>query len=66
MFTGDGKEDFEVWLADYCEATGDCAWMPGTEKIPKYSLGSYPKKLCLHMVAIPLTVVQMDKISELS
>ena len=25
-FSGDGKEDFEVWLADYCEATGDCEW----------------------------------------
>ena len=25
-FTGDGKEDFEVWLADYYEATGDCGW----------------------------------------
>ena len=25
-FAGDGKEDFEVWLADYCEATGDCGW----------------------------------------
>ena len=25
-FSGDGKEDFEVWLADYCEATGDCGW----------------------------------------
>ena len=25
-FTGDGKEGFEVWLADYCEATGDCGW----------------------------------------
>ena len=22
-FAGDGKEDFEVWLTDYCEATGD-------------------------------------------
>ena len=25
-FAGDGKEDFEVWLADYCEATKDCGW----------------------------------------
>jgi len=25
-FSGDGKEDFEVWLADFCEATGDCEW----------------------------------------
>ena len=25
-FAGDGKEDFEVWLADYCEATEDCGW----------------------------------------
>ena len=25
-FTGDGKEDFEVWLTDFCEATGDCEW----------------------------------------
>ena len=25
-FTGDGREDFEVRLADYCEATGDCGW----------------------------------------
>ena len=23
-FAGDGKEDFEVWLTDYCEAMGDC------------------------------------------
>ena len=23
---GDGKEDFEVWLADCCEATGNCGW----------------------------------------
>jgi len=22
-FSGESKEDFEVWLADYCEATGD-------------------------------------------
>ena len=26
-FTGDGNEDFEVRLADYCEATVDCGWM---------------------------------------
>jgi len=25
-FSGESKEDFEVWLADYCEATGDCGW----------------------------------------
>ena len=25
-FTGNGEEDFEVWLADYSEATGDCGW----------------------------------------
>ena len=25
-FTGDGKEVFEVWLADYSEATGDYGW----------------------------------------
>ena len=25
-FAGDGREDFEVRLADYCEATGDCGW----------------------------------------
>ena len=25
-FTGDGKENFEVWLADYYEVTGDCGW----------------------------------------
>ena len=25
-FAGDGKEDFDIWLADYCEATGDCGW----------------------------------------
>ena len=25
-FTGDGKEDFQVCLADYTEATGDCGW----------------------------------------
>jgi len=23
-FSGKCREDFEVWLADYCEATGDC------------------------------------------
>ena len=26
-FSGDGKEDFEVWLTDYCEAPGDCGWL---------------------------------------
>ena len=26
-FTGDGKEDFEVWLADHYEATGNCGWI---------------------------------------
>jgi len=25
-FSGESKEDFEMWLADYCEATGDCGW----------------------------------------
>jgi len=25
-FTGDGKEDFDVWLTDFCEATRDCEW----------------------------------------
>jgi len=25
-FAGDGKEDFDVWVADYCEATGNCGW----------------------------------------
>ena len=25
-FAGDGREDFEVWLTDFCEATGDCKW----------------------------------------
>lgn len=25
-FAGDGRKNFDVWLADYCEATGDCGW----------------------------------------
>ena len=24
-FAGDSR-DFEIWLADYCEAMGDCCW----------------------------------------
>ena len=30
-FAGDGMEDFEVWLVDYCEATDDCGWTDPTE-----------------------------------
>jgi len=25
-FTGNGKEDSDVWLTDFCEATGNCKW----------------------------------------
>ena len=25
-FVGNSREDFEVWLAGNCEATGDCGW----------------------------------------
>ena len=28
-FTGDGREDFGVWLLDFCEATNDCKWTDG-------------------------------------
>ena len=35
-FTGDGKEDFEVWLADYYGATGD--WVDRLTESPLASM----------------------------
>ena len=63
-FAGDGKEDFKVWLADYCEATGDCEW---TEKIPKYSLDIQRNCICIWW-PYPLTVhgTWMDKMGKFS
>ena len=29
-FSGDGREDFEVWLTDFCEANGNCKWTDET------------------------------------